>query len=42
MSRINFDYIVPGHCTGWKAAHELARLFLTAFIQSSVGTTLRL
>jgi 7,8-dihydropterin-6-yl-methyl-4-(beta-D-ribofuranosyl)aminobenzene 5'-phosphate synthase len=41
MSALNFDYIVPGHCTGWKATHELARLFPNAFVQSSVGTTLR-
>ena len=41
MSALSFDYIVPGHCTGWKATHELARRFPSAFIQSSVGTTLR-
>ncbi len=35
------DWIVPGHCTGWKATHQLARLFPDSFIQSSVGTTLR-
>lgn len=41
MAALDIDYLVPGHCTGWKATHELARLFPTAFIQSSVGTTLR-
>ena len=41
MRALSFDYVVPGHCTGWKATHELARLFPTAFIQSSVGTSLR-
>lgn len=41
MSALSFDYIVPGHCTGWKATHDLARRFPSAFIQSSVGTTLR-
>jgi 7,8-dihydropterin-6-yl-methyl-4-(beta-D-ribofuranosyl)aminobenzene 5'-phosphate synthase len=41
ISALAFDYIVPGHCTGWKATHELARLFPSAFVQSSVGTTLR-
>jgi len=41
MSALSFDYIAPGHCTGWKATHELARRFPSAFIQSSVGTTLR-
>ncbi len=32
--------IVPGHCTGWKATHELARRLPAAYIQSSVGTRL--
>ena len=41
MGALSFDYIVPGHCTGWKATHDLARRFPNAFIQSSVGTTLR-
>ena len=41
LKALRFRYIVPGHCTGWKATHELARLFPDAFIQSSVGTTLR-
>lgn len=41
MSALSFDYIVPGHCTGWKATHEVARLHPGAFVQSSVGTTLR-
>jgi len=36
------DVIVPAHCTGWKAVHAIARTFPTAFIQSSVGTTLQL
>ena len=41
MGALSFDYIVPGHCTGWKATHEIARMFPNAFVQSSVGTTLR-
>jgi 7,8-dihydropterin-6-yl-methyl-4-(beta-D-ribofuranosyl)aminobenzene 5'-phosphate synthase len=32
--------IVPGHCTGWKATHELAHRLPAAYIQSSVGTRL--
>lgn len=35
------DVIVPGHCTGWKATHELARRMPKAYVQTSVGTTLR-
>ena len=32
--------IIPGHCTGWKATHLLARELPEAFVQSSVGTRL--
>jgi 7,8-dihydropterin-6-yl-methyl-4-(beta-D-ribofuranosyl)aminobenzene 5'-phosphate synthase len=31
--------LVPAHCTGWKAVHQLAVRFPDAFIQSGVGTT---
>ena len=33
------EWLVPAHCTGWKATHALAARFPDAFIQSSVGTT---
>lgn len=32
--------VVPGHCTGWKATHEVARKLPNAYIQTSVGTRL--
>jgi 7,8-dihydropterin-6-yl-methyl-4-(beta-D-ribofuranosyl)aminobenzene 5'-phosphate synthase len=32
------DYLVPSHCTGWRAMHALAARFPGAFIQNSVGT----
>ncbi|MCW2936224.1 MAG: fold metallo-hydrolase [Actinomycetia bacterium] len=34
--------IVPGHCTGWRAQHALARALPDAWVQSSVGTSLRI
>ena len=34
--------IVPAHCTGWKAVHQLAARFPDAFIPSTVGTTIEL
>jgi 7,8-dihydropterin-6-yl-methyl-4-(beta-D-ribofuranosyl)aminobenzene 5'-phosphate synthase len=34
------DIIVPGHCTGWHATHELARQLPDAYVQTSVGTRL--
>ncbi len=36
------DLVVPGHCTGWKATHEIARRMPSAFVQTSVGTQLLL
>jgi 7,8-dihydropterin-6-yl-methyl-4-(beta-D-ribofuranosyl)aminobenzene 5'-phosphate synthase len=35
------DVVVPGHCTGWRATHALARAMPEAYVQSGVGTTLR-
>ena len=31
--------IVPSHCTGWQAVHEIARTLPDAFVPNSVGTT---
>ena len=32
------QYIVPAHCTGFRAIHALAASFPNAFLQNSVGT----
>ena len=32
------DYLVPTHCTGWRATHAIAARFPDAFLQNSVGT----
>jgi 7,8-dihydropterin-6-yl-methyl-4-(beta-D-ribofuranosyl)aminobenzene 5'-phosphate synthase len=32
------DFLVPAHCTGWRATHAIAARFPEAFIQNSVGT----
>jgi 7,8-dihydropterin-6-yl-methyl-4-(beta-D-ribofuranosyl)aminobenzene 5'-phosphate synthase len=34
--------LVPAHCTGWRAVHQLAARFPDAFVQSAVGTTVEL
>jgi 7,8-dihydropterin-6-yl-methyl-4-(beta-D-ribofuranosyl)aminobenzene 5'-phosphate synthase len=34
--------LMPAHCTGWKAVHQLAARFPDAFVQSAVGTTIEL
>lgn len=31
-------YVVPAHCTGWRAVHAIASAMPDAFIQNSVGT----
>jgi 7,8-dihydropterin-6-yl-methyl-4-(beta-D-ribofuranosyl)aminobenzene 5'-phosphate synthase len=33
------DYVVPGHCTGWRAQHAIVAQLPSAFLQSNVGTT---
>ncbi len=38
LKEINPRYVVPGHCSGWRATHEIARAMPEAFIQNSVGT----
>ena len=35
------DYIVPCHCTGWKATNRIIETFPEKFMQSSVGTTFK-
>jgi len=34
--------LVPAHCTGWRAVHQLAARFPDAFVQSTVGTSVEL
>ena len=38
LAELSPDYLVPAHCTGWRATHMLAARFPGAFIQNSVGT----
>ena len=40
LAAIGPDWLVPAHCTGWRATHELARALPEAYVQTSVGTTL--
>lgn len=34
------SYLVPGHCTGWSAIHQIAGAMPDAFVPSSVGATM--
>ena len=38
MKRINPDYIVPMHCTGWKAINRFAEEMPGQFVLNTVGT----
>jgi 7,8-dihydropterin-6-yl-methyl-4-(beta-D-ribofuranosyl)aminobenzene 5'-phosphate synthase len=40
LAAIGPAVVVPGHCTGWQAAHAIARAMPGAFVQTSVGTRL--
>ena len=40
LAAIGPRWLVPGHCTGWKATHEMARRLPEAYVQASVGTRL--
>ena len=40
LEKIKPRYLMPGHCTGWSATHQIARAMPEAFIPNSVGTTL--
>ncbi len=40
LQQLQPRYLMPGHCTGWAATHQIARALPEAFIANSVGTTL--
>ena len=42
LEEIKPRYVMPGHCTGWSATHQIARAMPAAFIPNSVGTQLLL
>ncbi len=39
MKKIGPDYIIPTHCTGWKAINQFAKEMPEQFILNTVGTT---
>jgi 7,8-dihydropterin-6-yl-methyl-4-(beta-D-ribofuranosyl)aminobenzene 5'-phosphate synthase len=41
LATLSPDFLVAGHCTGWRATHELSRRFPSAYLQTGVGTRLR-
>ena len=41
LAEMNVGVVMPAHCTGWQAVHALARTMPDAFVQPSVGTSVR-
>jgi 7,8-dihydropterin-6-yl-methyl-4-(beta-D-ribofuranosyl)aminobenzene 5'-phosphate synthase len=39
LKNANLTYIVPCHCSGWKAANEIIKVMPEKYIQNSVGST---
>jgi 7,8-dihydropterin-6-yl-methyl-4-(beta-D-ribofuranosyl)aminobenzene 5'-phosphate synthase len=39
LKKADPQYIVPCHCTGWKATNRIIEIFPEKFIQTGVGTT---
>ena len=39
LLKINPEYIIPCHCTGWKACNEIIKSMSQKYIQTSVGST---
>jgi 7,8-dihydropterin-6-yl-methyl-4-(beta-D-ribofuranosyl)aminobenzene 5'-phosphate synthase len=42
LAELSPSLLVPAHCTGWRAVHQLATRFPEAFVMSTVGTTITL
>jgi 7,8-dihydropterin-6-yl-methyl-4-(beta-D-ribofuranosyl)aminobenzene 5'-phosphate synthase len=40
LKEIKPRYLMPGHCTGWVATHQIARAMPEAFLPNSLGTRL--
>lgn len=39
LATIAPDRVVPGHCTGWRATHQVSSLLPESYAASNVGTT---
>lgn len=39
LQKIDPEYVIPCHCTGWKATNKIIDLMPEKFIQSAVCTT---
>ncbi len=41
LAAMNPGYLVPAHCTGWRAQHAMSVRFPAAFVPNTVGTSFR-
>jgi 7,8-dihydropterin-6-yl-methyl-4-(beta-D-ribofuranosyl)aminobenzene 5'-phosphate synthase len=41
LEPFDVQFIIPGHCTGWRAVHALANAYGDRVSQSAIGTTYR-
>jgi 7,8-dihydropterin-6-yl-methyl-4-(beta-D-ribofuranosyl)aminobenzene 5'-phosphate synthase len=41
LMKVKAKFIVPCHCTGWKAVNQIIKFMPESFIQSSVGSTFK-
>jgi 7,8-dihydropterin-6-yl-methyl-4-(beta-D-ribofuranosyl)aminobenzene 5'-phosphate synthase len=41
LAEMQVGLVMPAHCTGWRAVHALARAMPEAFVQPSIGTSVR-
>src|SRR5438874_8310879 len=41
LAEMHVGVVMPAHCTGWRAVHALAEAMPEAFVQPSVGTSVR-
>ncbi len=42
LSALQPTYVIPAHCTGWRAQHALGRTFPAGFVPNAVGTRFEL
>ncbi len=42
LAALSPSLLMPAHCTGWRAVHQLATRLPDAFVMSTVGTTISL
>jgi 7,8-dihydropterin-6-yl-methyl-4-(beta-D-ribofuranosyl)aminobenzene 5'-phosphate synthase len=42
LAEMHVGVVMPAHCTGWRAVHALARAMPDAFVQPSIGTSVRI